>query len=226
MLADTIPPAWQSVLAPVLKSAAARDLAAFVAAEEAAGKAVYPPARQRFAALDLTAPGNVRAVILGQDPYHGAGQAHGLAFSVPDGEMLPPSLRNIYRELHDDCGIARMTGDLSGWARQGVLLLNTSLSVEAGKAGSHAGRGWEAITDALVTSLSACAQPIAFILWGGHAQAKLPLIGTHARGPRLTIESPHPSPLSAWRGFFGSRPFSRTNAFLARHGAPPIDWAA
>lgn len=168
-------------------------------------------------------------MILGQDPYHGPGQAMGLCFSVPTGVPPPPSLANIYRELAADCGIARPAhGDLSGWARQGVLLLNTCLTVEAGKAGSHAGRGWEAITDACVAAVAARDEPSVFILWGGHAQARAARIARLADGPPQTphclIRSPHPSPLSAHRGFFGSRPFSRANIFLERHGRTPIDW--
>ena len=168
----------------------------------------------------------MKVVILGQDPYHGPGQAHGLAFSVPDGMRLPPSLRNIYKELESDLGVpARQDGDLTRWATQGVLLLNTSLTVEAGKAGSHAGRGWEAITDACVRAVAARHQSSVFILWGSHAQQKarrIPELG--AGSPHLVIESPHPSPLSAYRGFFGSRPFSRANAFLRDSGRDPIDW--
>ena len=226
---DTLPPGlddrWHNVIAPVLASENGQALAAFLAREEAAGKAIYPSSESRFLAADLTALSDVKAVILGQDPYHGAGQAMGLAFSVPDGVKLPPSLKNIYRELESDLGIAPPTsGDLTAWARQGVLLLNTSLSVEAGKAGSHAKRGWEAVTDACIAAVARCAEPTAFILWGSHAQAKAPLIRAQGKGRHLLIENPHPSPLSAYRGFFGSRPFSRANAFLERHGREPIDW--
>lgn len=198
----------------------------WLAREEAAGKAIFPPAAQRLRALELTPLEAVRVVILGQDPYHGPGQAMGLAFSVPQGTRLPPSLRNIYRELETDCHVlAPPHGDLTRWAEQGVLLLNTSLSVEAGKAGSHAGRGWEALTDACVAAVAARPDPTVFILWGAHAQAKVKTIPA-LRDPRhCLIESPHPSPLSAHRGFFGSRPFSRANMFLARHGRGTIDWA-
>lgn len=194
--------------------------------EEAAGKTIYPAFDCRFRALELTPLARVRAVILGQDPYHGPGQAMGLAFSVPDGTKLPPSLKNIYRELESDCGIApARSGDLTAWARQGVLLLNTALSVEAGKAGSHAKRGWEAITDACIAAVAERGCPTVFILWGSHAQAKAKRIAALRDGPHLLIESPHPSPLSAYRGFFGSRPFSRTNAFLIENGRRPIDWS-
>ena len=168
----------------------------------------------------------MKVVILGQDPYHGPGQAMGLCFAVPEGVKVPPSLVNIYKELEADLGITRPAhGDLSKWARQGVLLLNNTLTVEGGKAGSHAKRGWDAITDACVAAVAAREEPAVFILWGSHAQAKAQRI-EHLRDPRhCVIESPHPGPLSAHRGFFGSRPFSRTNAFLAEHGRTPIDWA-
>ncbi len=216
---------WRETLAPVLASAGGRALDRFLADETAAGKAIYPPAGRRFRALELTPLTEVKAVILGQDPYHGLGQAMGLAFSVPEGMKLPPSLRNIYRELASDCGIPPApSGDLTRWARQGVLLLNTSLSVEAGKAGSHAKRGWEAITDACIAAVARRAAPTAFILWGSHAQAKAKAIEAIGGGRHLLIKSPHPSPLSAYRGFFGSRPFSHTNAFLEAHGRAPIDW--
>ena len=184
---------------------------------------VYPPREDLFAALRLTPPEAVRAVILGQDPYHGPGQAHGLSFSVPEGVALPKSLRNIYRELSEDLGCPPPeSGCLVPWAEQGVLLLNTALTVEAGKAGSHRGFGWERFTDGVIAATNALPQPIAFILWGNHAMKKQALIA--AETPRLVLTGPHPSPLSAYRGFFGSRPFSRVNAFLAEQGAEPIRW--
>jgi len=221
-----IPDDWRSALVPALESREGQMLDLWLEGEEAAGKTVYPPFDYRFRALELTPLANVRAVILGQDPYHGPGQAMGLAFSVPDGMKLPPSLKNIYRELESDCGIAPAeSGDLTAWAKQGVLLLNTALSVEAGKAGSHAKRGWGAITDACIAAVAKRGEPAVFILWGSHAQAKAKRIAALRDGPHLLIESPHPSPLSAFRGFFGSRPFSRTNAFLTAHGRKPIDWA-
>lgn len=225
---DTLPAGWAAALAPVLSGEAPRELARWLAGEEAAGRAIYPLAAQRLHALELTPLDRVKVVILGQDPYHGAGQAHGLAFSVPMGEKLPPSLRNIYRELAEDCGIAPpLTGDLSGWARQGVLLLNNALTVEAGRAGSHQNRGWEAVTDACVAAVAAREEPSVFILWGSHAQAKARRVAGLGPGSRhCVIESPHPSPLSAYRGFFGSRPFSRANAFLVAHGRGPVDWSA
>ena len=174
----------------------------------------------------MTPLDKVRVVILGQDPYHGPDQAMGLAFSVAESVRMPPSLANIYKELAADCGIARPAhGDLSGWAKQGVLLLNTCLTVEAGKAGSHAGRGWEAITDACVAAVATRDCPSVFVLWGGHAQAKAARIRRLVDGPHCVIRSPHPSPLSAHRGFFGSRPFSRANAFLEENGRGVIDWA-
>jgi uracil-DNA glycosylase len=173
----------------------------------------------------------VKVVILGQDPYHGPGQAMGLSFSVPEGVPHPPSLRNIFKELADDCAIpAPASGDLTPWARQGVLLLNNSLTVEGGQAGSHAGRGWDAITDACVAAVAQRDEPAVFILWGSHAQKKASRIaelnadeqGQRAR--HCVIRSPHPSPLSAHRGFFGSKPFSRANAFLEQAGREPVDW--
>lgn len=228
-MTEQIPESWRPVLEPALDSPASRRLGVWLAAEEAAGKAVYPPRGSRLRALELTPLDEVRVVILGQDPYHGPGQAMGLSFSVPQGEKIPPSLRNIYKELESDCGIAAAGhGDLTGWARQGVLLLNNTLTVEAGKAASHAGRGWDTITDACVAAVAARPVPSVFILWGSHAQAKAGRIeglrGVGDGGRHCLIASPHPSPLSAHRGFFGSRPFSRTNAFLKTHGRGRIDW--
>ncbi len=225
MSCEAIPESWRPALEPVLNAPEARRLGGWLCAEEAAGRTVYPPRGQRLRALDLTPLDSVKVVILGQDPYHGPGQAMGLCFSVSQGVRPPPSLANIYKELASDCGIARPAhGDLSGWARQGVLLLNTSLTVEAGKAGSHAGRGWEALTDACVAAVAARTEPAVFILWGSHAQAKAARILSLGEGRHCLIRSPHPSPLSAHRGFFGSRPFSRANAFLEAQGRTPIDW--
>ena len=225
-MTDIIPASWASVLDPVLSAPEARQLREWLTAQEADGRIIYPPRGQRLNALALTTPGEVKVVILGQDPYHGPGQAHGLAFSVPDGVKLPPSLRNIYKELASDLGVVPPPGgDLSHWARQGVLLLNNALTVEAGKAGSHAGRGWDAITDACVRAVAANRRPSVFILWGSHAQSKARRIRElGASSHHLVIASPHPSPLSAHRGFFGSRPFSRANAFLRENGRDPIDW--
>ena len=226
MAGEPIPESWQPVLEPVLATAEARQLGGFLVAEEQAGKQIYPPRGCRLKALELTPLDEVKVVILGQDPYHGPGQAMGLCFSVPEGVKIPPSLVNIYKELEADLGVARADhGDLSKWARQGVLLLNDTLTVEAAKAGSHAKRGWDAITDACVAAVAARDEPSVFILWGSHAQAKAKRIAGLREGPHCVIESPHPSPLSAHRGFFGSKPFSRTNAFLSDHGREAIDWA-
>ncbi len=222
---ETLPESWRATLEPALATPDARNLGGWLRAEEAAGKTVYPPRGQRLVALALTPLDTVRVLILGQDPYHGPGQAHGLAFSVPTGMKLPPSLRNIYKELSDDLGIAPpVSGNLTAWAQQGVLLLNTSLTVEAGQAGSHAGRGWDAITDAVVAAVAAKPEPCVFILWGAHAQKKAARVAGLDSGRHLVLKSAHPSPLSAYRGFFGSRPFSRANAFLEDAGRGRIDW--
>lgn len=184
---------------------------------------IYPPAGQEFRALELCPAEQLRVVILGQDPYHEPGQAMGLSFSVPEGTPLPPSLRNIYTELADDLGVpVRKSGDLRPWAEQGVLLLNTVLTVQRGKANSHSTWGWQSFTDGIIAALNRLPQPIAFVLWGAQAQKKEALIRTAA--PRLILKSPHPSPLSSYRGFFGSRPFSQINAFLQQHGEAPIRW--
>jgi len=225
-MTQDLPESWREPLEPVLASPEARRLGGFLRAEEDAGKAIYPPQGSRLRALELTPLDRVKVVILGQDPYHGPGQAMGLSFSVPDGVKHPPSLRNIFKELADDCGIAPPeSGDLTPWARQGVLLLNNSLTVEAGQAGSHAGRGWDAITDACVAAVAARAEPSVFILWGSHAQGKASRIAElNAPTRHCVIRSPHPSPLSAHRGFFGSKPFSRANAFLEEAGRGAVDW--
>lgn len=225
-MSDSIPAAWSHVLEPALASPEARRLGGWLRVEEEAGKTIYPPRGTRLRALELTRPDAVKVVILGQDPYHGPGQAHGLCFSVEPGVAVPPSLANIYRELHDDLGIAAPGhGNLAAWARAGVLLLNNTLTVEAGRAGSHAGRGWEAITDAVIAAVAARTHPTAFILWGSHAQAKAARIpGLGDGGRHLILKSPHPSPLSAYRGFFGSRPFSKVNEYLESHGAGAVDW--
>jgi len=197
------------------------ELMAFVAAERAVHE-VYPPADQVFAALHLTPFAEVKVVILGQDPYHGPGQAHGLCFSVNPGVPLPPSLANIFAELHADLGIApSANGDLRPWARQGVLLLNTTLTVRARQAASHQGQGWERFTDEVIRRVGAREDPVVFVLWGSHARKKKGLID---RSRHTIIESPHPSPLSAHRGFLGSRPFSAANAALAGVGRDPVDW--
>ncbi len=187
------------------------------------GFPVYPPREQIFAALELTPPSSVKVVILGQDPYHG-GQAHGLSFSVQRGVKRPPSLKNILTELEEDLGVSIEpdAGDLSAWAKQGVLLLNTVLSVRAGEAGSHINVGWEKLTDLIIRVVGCGPQPSVFLLWGKFASKKAVYIDLSRH---LKVETPHPSPLSAYRGFFGSKPFSRSNAFLIQAGREPIDWA-
>lgn len=215
---EQLPAAWREVLAD--QTARLAELREFTAGERAA-HTVFPPAGKVFAALAATAPENIRAVIVGQDPYHDDGQAHGLAFSVPADVPLPPSLRNIFKEMQSDLGAAPASGDLSHWAKQGVLLLNSVLTVRAHSAGSHRGRGWEEFTDAVLRAVDRVSPPCVFILWGADAQKKRALVDeTRHR----VISGPHPSPLSAYRGFFGSRPFSRTNAFLRELGRTPIDW--
>lgn len=187
-----------------------------------ASERVYPPMEDIYNALRVTPYASTKVVILGQDPYHGPGQAHGLSFSVRPGVQPPPSLLNIFKEMESDIGCVRPNhGCLLGWAEQGVLLLNTTLTVAQGRPKSHAGHGWETLTDAIIAKLSARQTPMVFILWGAHAQSKVALIDTHRHH---IIKSPHPSPLSASRGFFGSRPFSRTNAYLIQDGLDPIDW--
>ncbi len=221
-----LPESWKDVLEPVLASEQARQLGGWLRAEEAAGKPIYPPRGSRLRALELTAREAVKVVILGQDPYHGPGQAMGLSFSVPAGVRVPPSLMNIYKELHADLGLEiPRHGDLTPWAKRGVLLLNTTLTVEGGLAGSHAGRGWDAVTDAVVAAVAQGKQPCVFVLWGAHAQKKAARLPELANGRHLVLRSPHPSPLSAHRGFFGSKPFSKVNAFLESIGRGAIDWS-
>jgi len=225
MTNTAVPESWRPALETALASQGARTLGGFLKAEEAAGKVIYPPRGNRLAALDLTPLDSVKVVVLGQDPYHGPGQAHGLAFSVPQGVKVPPSLVNIYKELEADLGIPRTThGNLESWARQGVLLLNNALTVEAGLAGSHQMKGWEALTDAAVAAVAARDVPTVFMLWGSHAQKKAARVPGLESGPHLVLKAPHPSPLSAHSGFFGSRPFSQANAFLEQHGRGAIDW--
>ncbi|GIP25213.1 uracil-DNA glycosylase [Paenibacillus sp. J23TS9] len=184
---------------------------------------VYPSKENLFQALKLTSYEHTKVVILGQDPYHGPGQAHGLSFSVLPGVRIPPSLSNIYKELHSDLGVPiPNNGYLVPWAEQGVLLLNTVLTVRDGQANSHKGLGWERFTDAVIEKLNERDQPVVFILWGSHAQKKGAFIN---RSKHLVLESVHPSPLSVHRGFYGSKPFSKTNAFLESHGMKPIDWS-
>ena len=226
MPGSSLPQSWRAALEPVLATPRLLALDDFLSAEEAAGKTIYPPRGTRFAALERTPLDTVKVVILGQDPYHGPGQAHGLAFSVPEGMAIPPSLRNIYKELECDLGIAPAAhGNLSRWAEQGVLLLNNALTVEAGQAGSHQQRGWEEFTDAAVAAVAAREVPSVFVLWGSQAQKKAARVaGLGADSPHLVLRSPHPSPLSAYAGFFGSRPFSKANTFLEANGRGAIDW--
>ncbi len=216
-----LPASWMPVLGDELSRPSFHDLQRFLATERAHHQ-VFPPAERVFSAFEWTTPEQVSVVILGQDPYHDVGQAHGLAFSVLPGVKLPASLRNIFMELHDDIGCpAPPHGCLIPWARQGVLLLNTVMTVRAHEANSHRGKGWETFTDALITQLSSQSRPLAFLLWGKPAQAKRGLIDTSRH---VVLESAHPSPLSAHRGFFGSRPFSKINQALEMRGRSRIDW--
>ncbi|MEN9924806.1 MAG: hypothetical protein RL268_932 [Pseudomonadota bacterium] len=224
-LSETVPESWRAALGPVLASARSRSLGEFLGGEEAAGKAIFPPRGQRLAALELTPLDRVKVVILGQDPYHGAGQAHGLSFSVQQGVKVPPSLVNIYKELEADLGLPRAAhGNLSNWARQGVLLLNAALSVEEGKAASHQGKGWEEITDAVVAAVAAKQEPCVFLLWGNHARKKAASVPGLMNSHHLVLTAPHPSPLSAHAGFLGCRHFSQANAFLEKQGRGAVDW--
>ena len=212
---------WNPLLRSQIEAPYWAELQQFVATDRAAGP-VYPPVGEVFAALHLTPFADVKVVILGQDPYHGPGQAHGLCFSVNPGVRLPPSLVNIFKELHDDLGIAPAShGDLRPWARQGVLLLNTTLTVRGGAPGSHQGKGWERFTDEIIKVVGQGEKPVVFILWGVHARRKKTLVD---RTRHTVLEAPHPSPLSAHRGFFGSRPFSATNEALVGAGRDPVDW--
>lgn len=224
---DALAPGWEPLVRAFAASAAGAALRARLQARVRAGAAIYPPRPLR--ALELMARAAVRVVILGQDPYHGPGQAHGLAFSVPEGVRPPPSLRNILLELQRDCGCpAPRSGDLSRWARQGVLLLNAVLTVEQGRAASHANCGWEAFTDALIDALAQDALPKAFLLWGAQAQAKQARIDAAGRR-HLVLSANHPSPLSARRApvpFLGCRHFTQANAFLRAHGRPEVNWCA
>ena len=212
---------WDAVLADEFKKDYYLKLREFLKREYAT-KTVYPDMYSIFNALKLTPLSKVRAVILGQDPYHEPGQAMGLCFSVGDSTRLPPSLVNLYKELESDLGLPpSKSGDLSCWARQGVLLLNTVLTVRRGEANSHRRMGWEQLTDRIISCVNEKKEPVVFILWGREARSKKSLITS---GRHLVIESAHPSPLSAYYGFFGSRPFSRANSFLEENGVQPIDW--
>jgi uracil-DNA glycosylase len=216
-----LPLAWRIALGRQVEQSKYEEIGAFVAAERRIGT-VYPPHDQVFAAFEATPPDQVKAVLLGQDPYHGPGQAHGLCFSVRPGVPIPPSLVNILQELQNDLGFPPPRhGDLRSWANQGVLMLNTVLTVRSGQANSHRGRGWEEFTDAVIAEISAGPHPVVFILWGNPAKAKRKLIDVNRHA---IVQSAHPSPLSAHHGFFGSRPFSQVNRALARFGRAPIDW--
>ena len=219
-LPELLPPDWRTTLLPFLDPAGTAALGEFVATEYAA-YTVYPPIEDLFAAYRLCPPEQTRVLILGQDPYHGPGQAHGLSFSVRAGVRIPPSLRTVFKELAEDVGgTPPATGDLTGWAKQGVLLLNAVLTVRAAAAASHAGRGWEAFTDATIQALNARDQRVVFLLWGGYARKKADLITNPAH---VLLEAGHPSPLNP-KGFRGARPFSATNKALADAGRPPVDW--
>jgi uracil-DNA glycosylase len=218
---EKLPADWREVLRDALEAESFQELEAFVA-KERQRHTVYPSEEDLFSAFRLTPFERVRVLLLGQDPYHGAGQAHGLAFSVAPGVASPPSLVNIFKELKSDVGAELpKNGSLVPWAEQGVLLLNAVLTVRAGEPNSHAGQGWEAFTDAVIRAVNAKPEPVVFLLWGRYAQKKAKLIDT---GRHVVLEGVHPSPLSAKNGFFGSRPFSHINEALVARGREPIDW--
>lgn len=217
---------WQALLKDQFELTYMQSLRQFLLEEKRLGKQIYPPGNRIFAALDAVPVDKVRVVIIGQDPYHGPAQAHGLSFSVPNGMSIPPSLRNVLKEIDADVGLAEPLqancGDLSSWAEQGVLLLNSVLTVEQAQAASHQGKGWEQFTDVLVSRLAAQRQGLVFLLWGAYAQKKGKLVD--AQRHHLLL-APHPSPLSAHRGFLGCKHFSQTNKILAAQGLPIIDWS-
>jgi len=217
---------WQAKIGAELNKPYMQSLRDFLKQEQAAGKTVYPPSSLIFNAFNQTPFEKVRVIIIGQDPYHGddkgQAQAHGLSFSVPQGVKLPPSLRNIFKEIEADLGIKMSSeGDLTSWAKQGILLLNATLTVEIGNAGSHQKRGWEMFTDAAIATLNEDREGLVFVLWGSYAQKKGEIIDTNKH---LVLTSPHPSPLSAHRGFFGNHQFSKINAYLTKRGETTIDW--
>ena len=215
-------PSWKKWLLPEFERPYMQALKIFLQQEKQQGKHIYPKGSEYFRALNLTTFDRVKVVLLGQDPYHGPGQAHGLSFSVKPGVAPPPSLVNIYQELNNDLGFLPVKhGFLEHWANQGVLLLNSVLTVEHGRAGSHRERGWEMFTDAIIRALNEHREHLVFLLWGSYAQKKGAFIDQQKH---LVIQSPHPSPLSAYRGFFNSRPFSKANEYLEKNGIPAINW--
>jgi uracil-DNA glycosylase len=216
-------PSWLQPLRDEFAEPYMVDLKRFLVAERQRGRTIFPKGCEWFRALDLTPLQKVRVVILGQDPYHGEGQAHGLCFSVQRGVRPPPSLVNIYKELQSDVGLQpQRNGNLEHWAKQGVLLLNSVLTVEMGRAASHRDRGWERFTDRIIREVNSKTEPVVFMLWGSYAQKKAAFVDT---SKHLVLKAAHPSPLSAHSGFFGCRHFSKANAFLGSHGLEPIDWA-
>jgi uracil-DNA glycosylase len=215
-------PSWQAVLGAEFDKPYMQSLKAFLQQEKTAGKTIYPPGPLIFNAFNHTPFDKVRVVIIGQDPYHGPGQAHGLSFSVQAGVPLPPSLMNIFKEIQSDLNISMSgSGDLTPWADQGVLLLNATLTVQMANAGSHQKRGWETFTDAAIAALNTQREGLVFVLWGSYAQKKGAVIDPNKH---LVLKSVHPSPLSAHRGFFGTRQFSQINEYLTAHGQTPINW--
>lgn len=221
-MANPLPNDWSQWLGQEFQADYMKALKLFLAEEKAAKKVIYPHSSNWFRAFELTPLNEVKIVILGQDPYHGPNQAHGLCFSVQPGIQVPPSLVNIYKELASDVGFVPVRhGFLESWAKQGVLLLNTALTVEQGNAASHRGKGWEHFTDRAIETVNLHAGPCVFMLWGSHARQKKALINQERH---LVLESPHPSPLSAHRGFFGNQHFSRANQFLVNRGRLPIEW--
>lgn len=217
----TLEERWKAALAGEFESPYMQQLKSFLLEQKQLGRQIFPRGSEYFRALDLTPLSKVKVVILGQDPYHGAGQAHGLCFSVRPGVRVPPSLINIYKEMETDLGIPPAKhGFLKHWAEQGVLLLNSVLTVEESQAASHQGKGWERFTDAVIRKVNDEREAVVFMLWGSYAQKKAAFVD----GRHLVLKAPHPSPLSAHNGFFGSKHFSKANAFLQSHGQQPIDW--
>ncbi|VAW47343.1 Uracil-DNA glycosylase, family 1 [hydrothermal vent metagenome] len=212
---------WLEHLQHEFKKAYMQELKAFLQTEKQTNKIIYPPGQLMFNALNSTSLDQIKVVILGQDPYHGSGQAHGLSFSVPDEVKVPPSLVNIFKEIKADLGIENRNGNLSKWAQQGVLLLNSVLSVEQAKAASHQGKGWEQFTDKVIEVINQQCEHVVFMLWGAYAQNKGQQINSHQH---LVLKAPHPSPLSVYRGFFGCKHFSRCNHYLEKHQQQAINW--